>query len=561
MTEAIQPRVSVVTPCLNRAHFLVPTIESVLQQDYRNVECIVVDGGSTDGTIEILKRYGSKIKWVSEPDEGHADAINKGWHMSSGEILAWLNADDVWVVPDAVSKAVAYLQEHPEVDVVYGDCGAIDAEGSLIGMSYLHEWDLEYAVEHCDHCIPQPAAFIRRRILEKVGWLDTAFYQKKDHELWLRIGLEGKIQHIPVVLAHARKIKGLSQDGETAATACVQVTEKFYSLPNVPPNLRRKRRRAFSNSYLKGMHYAFAGGRHWNIIFDYALRAALVDPINALNAFRRLRGYVATGAAEDGRLRWALIALELASLPRRALRKVKRWIKGPERPRTPNLLGDRDIEWSWVASQMPSGPGEALDFGTGGSHLPLVAAQRGFDVTAVDLEHVRWAYVHPRLRFIRGDILKLPLPKDHFDLVINCSTVEHVGLAGRYGVIEDQPDGDLEAMIRLRDLMKPGGVMLLTVPIGRDAVFAPMCRVYGKERLPHLLDGYVVEKEAFWVKDKENRWVLCDRQTALNFEASAGSWDPLRNIYALACFVLRKPGREARGGGEVWQSVHCGVST
>jgi len=216
-----------------------------------------------------------------------------------------------------------------------------------------------------------------------------------------------------------------------------------------------------------------------------------------------------------------------------------------------NLLGDRDIEWSWVASQMPSGPGEALDFGTGGSHLALMAAQRDFNVTAVDLEPVQWPYVHPRLRFIQGDILKLPLPREHFDLVINCSTVEHVGLAGRYGVTEDRPNGDLEAMARLRELMKPGGIMLLTIPVGRDAVFAPLCRVYGRERLPLLLEGYIVEKEAFWVKDRENRWVQTDRETALDFEASAGSWDPLQNVYALGCFVLRKPEQLASEDGKV----------
>lgn len=118
------PLVTVVVPCLNREHFLVPTIESVLQQDYPYIECIVVDGGSTDGTIDVLKRYEGQIRWVSEPDNSAADAINKGWQMSKGEILAWLNADDIWAVPSAVSQVVEYLQTHPGVDVVYGDCGA-----------------------------------------------------------------------------------------------------------------------------------------------------------------------------------------------------------------------------------------------------------------------------------------------------------------------------------------------------------------------------------------------------------------------------------------------------
>jgi SAM-dependent methyltransferase len=206
-----------------------------------------------------------------------------------------------------------------------------------------------------------------------------------------------------------------------------------------------------------------------------------------------------------------------------------------------NLLGDRDIEWSWVASKIPFGPGVALDFGSGASHLALLAAQRGFTVTALDLEAIQCPYIHPSLHFVKGDILKLGLPAGQFDLVINCSTVEHVGLAGRYGVVEGRPDGDLEAMARLRDSMKFGAIMLLTIPVGHDAVFAPLCRVYGKERLPRLLGGFLVEKEEFWVKDEKNRWVPCDREAALNFQASANSWHPLKNVYALGCYVLRKP--------------------
>lgn len=224
--------------------------------------------------------------------------------------------------------------------------------------------------------------------------------------------------------------------------------------------------------------------------------------------------------------------------------KIARWIPPAlsgimARKTIPNLAGDRDIEWSWVLSQMPMGPGEALDFGCGVSHLGLAAAQRGFRVVAVDLEPVQWYYVHAGLQFMRGDILKLPLPTKHFDLVINCSTVEHVGLAGRYGVAKNKPDGDLEAMARLRDLMKPAGTMLLTIPAGQDAIFAPLHRIYGKQRLPKLIEGYQIEKEAFWVKDNQNRWALVNRDIALDFRADAGSLNPLRNIYGLACLVLR----------------------
>lgn len=218
-----------------------------------------------------------------------------------------------------------------------------------------------------------------------------------------------------------------------------------------------------------------------------------------------------------------------------ALRTLKRKLVSltAEKRATVNLLGDRDIEWSWVASQMPSGPGEALDFGPGGNHLALIAAQRGFNVTAVDLQPVHWTYVHRHLCFIRGDISEVPLPKENFDLVINCSTVEHVGLAGRYGVAANRLDGDLEAMNRLRNLMRLHGVMLLTIPVGKDSNFAPLHRVYGAKRLPRLLDGYAVEREQYWVKNNRNQWVLSDKQAALARE-------PQPRLYGLGCFVLRR---------------------
>jgi SAM-dependent methyltransferase len=197
-----------------------------------------------------------------------------------------------------------------------------------------------------------------------------------------------------------------------------------------------------------------------------------------------------------------------------------------------DLRGDRDVEWSWVASRLPAGPGEALDFGPGGSHLALVAAQKGFRVTAVDLQPVTWRYTHAGLRFVQGDFLKMSFPKHMFDLVINCSTVEHVGLAGRYGVRHPRPDGDLEAMTYLRTVLKPGGCMVLTIPVGRDTVVGSLHRVYGSHRLERLLHGYLIEDQQYWTKNAQNEWALVDRAAALMV-------DPLARAYALGCFVLR----------------------
>ncbi len=225
----------------------------------------------------------------------------------------------------------------------------------------------------------------------------------------------------------------------------------------------------------------------------------------------------------------------------RALKILKKGLL-PGRERDVNLIGDRDVEWSWVSSEMPAGPGRALDVGSGNTNLALLAARKGFDVTAIDMEPVICPYVHHRLRFIRGDILKYDLPKDYFDVVITCSTVEHIGISGRYGVREDRPDGDLETMRRLKELMKPGGEMLVTMPVGLDGVFKPFCRVYGDERLPRLLSGYNVKKEEFWAKEgPDNSWRTCDKKKALAFKPYVDSNSPLRIIYALGCFVLIKP--------------------
>lgn len=277
------PLVSIVIPCLNRAHFLVPTIESVLQQGYPSIECIVVDGGSTDGTIDILKGYGDRIRWVSEKDDGHADAINKGWKMSRGEILAWLNADDSYVIPDAFSRAVECFHNDPEVDMIYGDCGLINEKGEM--RRYLlrpRDWDLEYSVKYCDHIIHQASSFMRRRILEKVNWLNPAFKYGKDHELWLRIGLHGKIRYVPIHFANVNTCEGISQHGVPVSESMVRLTEKFFSNPDLPQPFRSPvfQHRALSNAYLVGSLYAWEGGRCVKRMLDYLVKSLLKDPWN-----------------------------------------------------------------------------------------------------------------------------------------------------------------------------------------------------------------------------------------------------------------------------------------
>lgn len=205
-----------------------------------------------------------------------------------------------------------------------------------------------------------------------------------------------------------------------------------------------------------------------------------------------------------------------------------------------NLNGDRDIEWSWIASQMPFGSGNALDFGNGGSFLGLIAAQKGYNVTSIDLGEITWPYLHPNLKFIRGDLLKMQFQSQFFDLIVNCSTIEHVGLVGRYDIINNIPDGDIEAMNKLHQIMKPSATMLLTIPVGQDTIIEPYHRVYGIKRLPMILEKFHVEKEAYWIKNDKNIWMQTNKENAINYEIPAykSKGDPL--IYALGCYVLKK---------------------
>jgi len=208
------------------------------------------------------------------------------------------------------------------------------------------------------------------------------------------------------------------------------------------------------------------------------------------------------------------------------------WLAAKTKQSVPDLEGDRDVEWSWVLSHLETGSGKVLDFGCGNSLLSFIAARRGYNVTAIDLQSTDWPYKLPNMRFIKCDILKSSFPKSSFDLIINCSSIEHVGLHGRYES-EDNPEGDITAMALMHELLRPGGVMLLTVPVGRDAVFAPLHRVYGRGRLTRLLDQWIIEKKEYWVKDDQNRWIAVEESVALDRE-------PTKLCYGLGCFVLRR---------------------
>jgi glycosyltransferase involved in cell wall biosynthesis len=197
------PLVSIVTPSYNQQNFLEETILSVLNQDYPNLEYFVIDGGSTDGSVEIIKKYADKLTgWVSESDQGQTDAINKGFALSQGEIMAWLNSDDIYH-PGAVPSAVKIFQNNPEVGMVYGDTDVINGNGRKVGNFNAKQTNFKRLMRGGVY-IPQPASFWRRDLWNQSGPLDPDFYFAMDYDLWVRFSKISSLKYIPKVWASFR---------------------------------------------------------------------------------------------------------------------------------------------------------------------------------------------------------------------------------------------------------------------------------------------------------------------------------------------------------------------
>jgi hypothetical protein len=203
------PSVSVVTPSYNTGRFIADTVRSVVAQDYpeSKLEYLVFDGASTDDTPRQLRactrENPGRFRWVSEPDEGQSDAINKGFARTSGDVLGWLNSDDTYA-PGAVRAAAEYLRDHPNVALVYGDANFIDARGRLIARCAHVEPYNRHRLLHYSDFIVQPAAFFRRSAFEAVGGLDVSLHWAMDYDLWLKLAERYEVAYLPRVLANYR---------------------------------------------------------------------------------------------------------------------------------------------------------------------------------------------------------------------------------------------------------------------------------------------------------------------------------------------------------------------
>ena len=257
--NSTSPLVSIVTPSFNQVRYLEATIQSVISQSYARLEYIIVDGGSTDGSVDIIKKYEGKLAWwVSEKDQGQTDAINKGFSRAKGEILAWINSDDTYE-PGAISSAVNFLLAHPEVGLVYGEANYINVDGSTIGRFPAAQTDLVRLRRGYVH-IPQQTAFFRAGLWRAVGPLDPSFYFAMDYDLWVRLALRSQVKYIPQTWANFR----LHTSGKT-----ISADDRCW-----PEMLR--------------VHYR-DGGRFLSVIVAKYYIRKLVAPLWNLRLRRRMR--------------------------------------------------------------------------------------------------------------------------------------------------------------------------------------------------------------------------------------------------------------------------------
>ena len=206
-------RISVVTPSLNQARFIERTVRSVLDQPYTELEYVICDGGSSDGTQQIIQPYVRQLRLICEPDAGQADAVNKGIAATSGEIIGWLNSDDIYRTGALVTVSAAFARDS-DLDVIYGDAHLIDADDRVLGRYYTESWRRERLLERCFLC--QPAVFFRRRVVDRFGLLDAELQYSMDYEYWLRLAHGGaRFAYLPYTLAASR----LHADTKTARQA------------------------------------------------------------------------------------------------------------------------------------------------------------------------------------------------------------------------------------------------------------------------------------------------------------------------------------------------------
>jgi GT2 family glycosyltransferase len=273
--------VSVVTPSFNQASYLEQTLRSVLDQEYPSLEYLVVDGASSDGSVDVIRKYADQLAWwVSEKDSGQGEAINKGLARAKGEITAWLNSDDYYL-PGAIASASRIFEQDPDIALVYGDMLAVDEHGKTTNVLKYGQLSLEDLL--CFQIIGQPAVFFRRDAYEKAGGLDTSFHFLLDHHLWIRIAQQGKIVHVPQVWAAARyhpQAKNVLKAAEFGQEA-FRILDWAKSQPGLAETAAKVERRAHASAHRVDARYRLDAGASVPALRAW-FKALVIHPPTAL---------------------------------------------------------------------------------------------------------------------------------------------------------------------------------------------------------------------------------------------------------------------------------------
>jgi glycosyltransferase involved in cell wall biosynthesis len=296
--------VSIVTPSFNQVSFLEQTLRSVLEQDYPRIEYIVIDGASTDGSADIIKKYAlesdsllsrsqkrasgiHKIDfWVSEKDSGQAEAINKGLARATGDIVAWINSDDFYF-PGAIASAVKAFEFHPDAGLVYGDTVAVDEKGEFIHFPKYAQWSLEDLLTF--NIIGQPAVFMRRDVLLKAGFLDPSFHFLLDHQLWIRMASHAPMVYVPEQWAAGRfhdSAKNVAQAAKFGEEA-FRILDWAKSDPLVSGTLDRISRQSRAGALRINGRYLLDAGKAWESFKSY-FQSLVTHPSTALVEWTRI---------------------------------------------------------------------------------------------------------------------------------------------------------------------------------------------------------------------------------------------------------------------------------
>jgi glycosyltransferase involved in cell wall biosynthesis len=287
MPASALPSITVITPSYNQAEFLEYAIQSVLAQDIQDLEYIIVDGGSSDGSVDIIRKYEDHLAWwVSEADSGQAEAINKGFARARGEYIAWLNSDDMYA-PGALDQALDVLRANPEVGLVFGNAASFTEDGYPLNDMIFKDYQLADLMAF--NIICQPAVIFRKEILEQAGYLNQDFHYMLDHHLWLRMASLTKIMHVPRLWAFARhhtSAKNVAQPAGFGREA-LEVLAWMETQPDMRAIIEHDPAPIYAGAYRFNARYLLDSKQAWPALKAY-LKSFFRHPKTALQEWHRM---------------------------------------------------------------------------------------------------------------------------------------------------------------------------------------------------------------------------------------------------------------------------------